>query len=113
MSARARAYQTQITGRTGEAFVVNGVKFDGIDAGTLLEAKGPGYATFVRNGQFQPWFQGRQALITQARNQVAAGNGAPITWHVAEAEAATAMRNLLSGNPRTGTIAVVHTPVVP
>jgi hypothetical protein len=113
MSARARAYQTQVTGRTGEAYVVNGVRFDGVSGATLLDAKGPGYATFVRNGQFQPWFQGRQSLLAQAESQVAAANGAPITWHVAEADAATAMRNLLSGNPRTATITVVHTPVVP
>src|SRR5262249_14977265 len=62
MSARARAYQTQVTGRTGEAYVVNGVRFDGVSGGTLLEAKGPGYATFVRNGEFQDFFQGRQQL---------------------------------------------------
>jgi hypothetical protein len=35
---------------------VNGVKFDGYANGVLQEAKGPGYAQFVRNGEFQPWF---------------------------------------------------------
>jgi hypothetical protein len=112
MSARARAYQTQVTGRTGEAYVVNGVRFDGVSGGTLLDGKGPGYATFVRNGRFQRFFNGQDALLDQARRQVAAANVAPITWHVAEADAATAMWNLLADNNITG-INIVHTPVVP
>ena len=47
MSARTAAYQTQITGQTGQAYIVNGVKFDGYTDGMLLDAKGPGYATFL------------------------------------------------------------------
>lgn len=112
MSARARAYQQQVTGRTGESYVVDGVKFDGVNTGGLIDAKGPGYATFVRDGQFRPWYRGADALVDQARRQLAVANGAPITWHVAEAEAATAMQNLLRQNNITG-ITVVHTPVVP
>jgi RHS repeat-associated protein len=55
MSDRARDYQTQITGRTGEVYRVNGVKFDGYNSSTktLLDAKGPGYAKFVENGAFK------------------------------------------------------------
>ncbi len=114
MSARARAYQQQITGRAGESYVVNGVKFDGVNAGGLVDAKGPGYATFVRNGEFRGFFQGQRALLEQARRQVAAANGAPITWHVAEADAVSAIRNLFANAkpPITG-ITVVHTPPVP
>ena len=41
MSAKAIAYQKQITGSELE-FVVDGVKFDGVRGGALLEAKGPG-----------------------------------------------------------------------
>ena len=112
MSARARAYQQQITGRTGQSYIVNGVKFDGVNASGLIDAKEPGYATFVRNGQFHPWYRGADSLVDQARRQVAAANGTPITWHVAEADAATAMRNLLRQNNITG-ITVVHTPPLP
>jgi filamentous hemagglutinin len=112
MSARAAAYQTQVTGRTGQAFVVNGVKFDGVAMQGLIDAKGPGYAAFVRNGEFQPWFNGADDLLSQARRQLAAANGTPITWHVAEAEAATAIENLLQSRGVQG-VTVVHTPPVP
>lgn len=112
MSARAAAYQMQVTGRAGENYVVGGVKFDGFNAGTLLDAKGPGYANFVKNGEFQGFFQGQRGLVIQARNQLAAADGIPITWHVAEVAAVDAMRALLSTNRVRG-ITIVHTPVVP
>ncbi|MEA4833159.1 hypothetical protein SDC9_111045 [bioreactor metagenome] len=32
MSKASRDYQTQITGRTGQSYVVNGVKFDGVSS---------------------------------------------------------------------------------
>ena len=72
MSDRAAAYQSRITGRLPDVgYTVKGVKFDGFDdaAGVLLDAKGPGYATFVRNGQFQPWFRGADGLVDQAQRQ--------------------------------------------
>ena len=47
--------------------------------------------------------------MAEARGQVAAAKGTKITWHVAEEEAATAMRNLLKENGITG-IDIVHTP---
>ena len=113
MSARAAAYQSQITGvATDEAYVVNGVKFDGFSNGELLDAKGPGYANFVEDGEFKPFFQGADDLVAQAQRQVVAADGTPITWHVAEPEAATAMQNLLSESGITG-IKVVHTSIVP
>ena len=40
MSARARAYQQQITGRYGQAYIVEGVKFDGVAAGFLSTLRG-------------------------------------------------------------------------
>lgn len=113
MSARSLAYQTQITGRSGEAFVANGVRFDGFEAGALLEAKGPGYATFVKNGEFRSWFRGQDALLDQALRQSRAANGAPVTWHVAESKAADAMRALFATDRRIQGITVVHTPVGP
>src|SRR6185312_3344365 len=57
-SKRARNYQQQISGRSGQAYDVNGVKFDGFDGNNLLDAKGPGYGNFLdKNGQFKPWFE--------------------------------------------------------
>jgi filamentous hemagglutinin len=113
MSARAAAYQAQITGRTGQAYVVNGVKFDGYTAAEgLVDANGPGYATFVEDDGFKPFFQGADDLVAQAQRQVGAANGTSITWHVAEPEAATAIQILLRTNGIKG-ITVVHTPVGP
>ncbi len=108
MSARAAAYQARF-GRVGEVFRVNGVKFDGIVNGVLQEAKGPGYATFVRNGAFQPWFRGADALVSQAQRQIAAADGAPIQWHFAEEIAANATRALFNREGITG-IQVLFTP---
>lgn len=88
---------------------VNGVKLDGIVNDVLQEAKGPGYATFVRNGTFQPWFRGADALVSQARRQVTAAGGAPIQWHFAEEAAANATRALFSERGITG-IQVLFTP---
>jgi hypothetical protein len=112
MSPRARAYQQQITGRSGEAYFVGGVKFDGIADGVLLDAKGPGYSNFVKDGKFRSWFNGQKRLLKQARDQLQAACGRPIRWDVAEADAATAIRRLLADNNIVG-IDVVHTPVVP
>lgn len=109
MPARAAAYQSQITGQSGQAYVVNGVKFDGYANGALLEAKGPGYSAFVNgSGEFKPWFNGQQSLLNQAYNQLEAANGIPIVWHVAEPSAATAIRNLLQSNG-FGNIRIVNT----
>lgn len=111
MSSQAQAYQTQIAGVTGQAYVVNGVKFDGVTAnGTLLDAKGPGYASFVgSNGQFQPWFTGQFSLVSQAIRQVGAAQGQPIQWSVAEPSAAMAIQNLFNTNGIKG-ISVVYQP---
>jgi hypothetical protein len=108
MSGRAAAYQARF-GRVGEVFRVNGVKFDGIVNGVLQEAKGPGYATFVRNGAFLPWFRGADALVSQAQRQVAAAGGARIQWHFAEEAAANATRSLFNKEGITG-IQVLFTP---
>src|SRR5687768_8950801 len=87
----------------------NGVKFDSFRGGSLIDAKGPGYAQFVKNGQFVSWFKGADALVGQAQRQVAAAGGAAIQWHVAEQSAAQAMRKLLEENRIRG-IEVVYTP---
>jgi RHS repeat-associated protein len=110
MPARAAAYQSQVTGRAGQAFVRNGVKFDGVAGQTLIEAKGPGYANFVRNGRFQPWYRGAQALVDQAERQVVAAQGTAVRWHFAEESAANATRTLFRDAGITG-IEIVVTPV--
>jgi RHS repeat-associated protein len=110
MSGRATAYQEQITGRAaGSVYKVNGVKFDGYADGALQEAKGPGYAQFVKNGEFQPWFRGSAGLVSQAERQVAAAGGTPITWLVAEQPAVAAINNLFEANTIAG-INVVYVP---
>jgi filamentous hemagglutinin family protein len=113
MSERAASYQQFVTGADqGQAYLVNGVKFDGYnaDAGILLEAKGPGYANFVgSNGTFMSFFSGDQALLEQASRQIQVAGDIPIQWHVAEPEAAEAINNLLQ-NEGLGNIEVIHTP---
>ena len=93
MSARAAAYQARF-GRPGYAYVVNGVRFDGVRKGVLLEAKGPGYATFVKNERFQVWFRGIDEFLAQAKRQLAAASGTPVKWHFAEETAAKATQAL-------------------
>ena len=103
MSSRARRYQEQITGKSGQAYEFNDVKFDGYKDGRLIEAKGPGYKNFVdRSGNFYDWFRGADALVSQATRQIASANGRPIAWYVAEQKAATAIRSLLAENSISG-----------
>ncbi len=109
MPKRARAFQARVTGRVGEAFVVGGVKFDGFIDGVLLEVKGPGYANFVKNGEFANWFQGAEELVEQARRQLRAAGGTPIRWHFAEESAAEATRSLFN-RWRIAGIDIVVTP---
>lgn len=52
-------------------YELNGVKFDGFKDGVLLEAKGLGYANFVKNGEFAEWFKdtGLKSLLDQVKRQ--------------------------------------------
>ncbi len=110
MPARARAYQERITRHTStEAYEVSGVKFDGYRKGVLLEAKGPGYAKFVDNGDFRDFFSGRQSLLDQARHQATAANRVPVEWHVAEQEVADLLRRTFDEMKIPG-IRVIHSP---
>jgi hypothetical protein len=109
-SARAKAYQQQITGRpAGTAFrVTNGgasFNFDGYDATGFIEAKGPGYAdNLARN-----WFDNE--WLSAAKRQVAAANGVPITWAVAEKPVADYISALFAD--QFPSIKVVFTPFTP
>ncbi len=102
MSARALSYQTQVGGRAGQAYVVGGVKFDAMVGGQLVDAKGPGYARFTKNGEFAKWYSGARALVQQAQRQMVAAKGTPINWKFAEEEAATATRSLFARENITG-----------
>jgi Restriction endonuclease fold toxin 5 len=108
----ARAYQAQITGHTGWAYELNGVEFDGWDGTNLLDAKGPGYSNFLdENGQWEAWFSGKEKLLKEAGSQVAAAGNRPVVWHVAEQDAANAMRQLFKDSNIN--VNVVHTPANP
>ena len=90
---RAAQYQARITGQPGQAYELNGVRFDGAsDAGELLEAKGPGYARILQQ-KFADSVIAK--LRDQALRQVAAAGGRQIVWHFAEQEAADAMIEIL------------------
>lgn len=90
------AYQEQISGLPkGTAYVVKRVKFDGYRNDILLEAKGPGYQNFVRNGTFRAWYNRASDHVSQARNQLQVAHGTPIEWIVAEEAAIPAFQKLL------------------
>ncbi len=110
MSGRAAVYQSQITGQpVGRVYEVRGVKFDGFESGTLLEAKGPGLSGFVKDDRFIEVFQGARKMISQATQQLRAAGATRIEWHVAEEGTAKAIRNLFKDKGIKG-ISVIHTP---
>ncbi|MHC2432850.1 Tox-REase-5 domain-containing protein [Bradyrhizobium sp. USDA 4451] len=90
MSARAAAYQKQITGLDlGSAVVLNNDKFDGCrqSDGTMLEAKGPGYAQFIvaSADAVQSWYQGGTSILEWTERQAETALAARILeWHFAE-----------------------------
>ena len=94
MSDASRAYQRQITG-TDQVWLQNGVKFDGIKDGVLIEAKGS-YSNFVNKntGKFQDWFTGQESLISQANRQLRASEGMPINWYFADEASMKAAQRL-------------------
>ena len=99
MSDASRAYQKQITGRSGEAYVQNGVKFDGVIGDKLVDAKCH-YSQFVDKdtGKFAKWFTGQKALVDEANRQIKAANGVSIQWYFAEKEAMDAVKILFKQN---------------
>lgn len=99
MSDFSRAYQKQITGQEGMAWVQNGVKFDGMKDGVLLDAKGK-YAQFINpnTGEFYGWFTGKQDLLDEAARQIKASEGAKIQWYFAEEEALDVVQDLFMNN---------------
>jgi RHS repeat-associated protein len=90
-SNAAIAYQNQIGGVEGKAFLVNGVKFDGVNAVEgFLEAKSERYGYLLSQK-----FGGNilESFAKAGRRQLVAAQGAPITWHFADEGAANAARS--------------------
>lgn len=116
MSARAAAYQRQITGLPpGTAIVIGGVKFDGCRAadGTLLEAKGPGYGQFlVSDIEKRDWYSGDGSIMDQARRQSRAARleNRRIEWHFAEKLASDYYANRFRIDVETNGIVVLYDP---
>ena len=96
MSDLSRAYQKQIAG-TDMVWLQNGVKFDGFNAGRLVEAKA-NYKNFVnkKTGRFYDWFNGQDSLIDQAIRQINASDGAPIDWYFMDETSMNATKKLFS-----------------
>ena len=92
MSDRARDYQAQVTGAPkGSAYRLQEgdtvVDFDGYDPveNMLLEAKGPGYAKFIKDDMsLKEFYKGFGKVLEQARRQDAMAQGRRIRWIVAE-----------------------------
>ncbi len=111
MSDFSRAYQKQITGQEGMAWVQNGVKFDGMKDGVLLDAKGK-YAQFINKntGEFYDWFSGKQSLIDEAIRQIDASEGAKIQWYFAEKETLDVVQDLFMDEGITGIDLIFEAP---
>jgi len=101
MSPAARAFQVSQGGRPDQAYLVNGVNFDGYVRGSLVEAKGS-YAQFTKGGRFVDWFNGAKGLVTQAENQKKAAGDTPIVWRVADPTTQRAIQTLLKESNVTG-----------
>lgn len=97
------AYQEFVTGtKAGTAYNVNGVRFDGINNGTLLEAKSS-YDNFVsKDGEFYEWFNGSKSLVDQAKRQIIAADGIAIEWNFSSQKTLEATRKLLIENDIMG-----------
>jgi filamentous hemagglutinin len=91
-SERSLAYQEQISGLPrGFEIKLNGVRFDGCREadGTMLEAKGPGYADKMDNpDEWKDWYAGVEPIKAQMRRQSDAAANRKVEWHFAEPEPA-------------------------
>jgi len=112
-SARAIAYQSQITGLApGLEVKLNDVRFDGCREadGTMLEAKGPGYANKMDGPQdWKYWFIGAEDIEDQMQAQSGAAVGRIVEWHFAAQPVADYFRNYAQENGLSNII-VIYTP---
>jgi hypothetical protein len=114
-SKRALEYEEQVTGQPAwRIYLVDEVEFDGFTGKELLEAKGPGYTSFLeKDGTLKPWYKNSESfeeLLDQAwrQSKIAERFQVPVIWHVAEAEFANALREIFK-NQGWGNITVRHT----
>lgn len=97
-SLPARVYQEQVTRLPwGVAFDIGGTKFDGCrywSDGTMLEAKGKGYARALTPDGWRPGFKGGPRLERQMATQSdkAYAVGKKVEWHVAEESVANYLK---------------------
>jgi hypothetical protein len=96
-SERALRYQEQITGLPrGLEVTLNGARFDGCREadGTMLEAKGPGFATFMATpGVWKEWFTKLDNMKEQMQRQSKAATSRIVEWHFAEKPVADFFRD--------------------
>ena len=50
------------------------------------------------SGDFVSWFTGKEGLLTQAKNQINAANGAKIEWHFSTERSMKATQKLFKEN---------------
>ena len=125
MSDRAKAYEEQVSGAAaGTEYEVpregeNPVKFDGWDAGAndgdglLIEAKGPGYDTFLdKSGNFNPQFGAGKDIEGQLQRQADAArqSGREVEWRVAEPRVAEAIERMARARGLDDVINVEYVP---
>jgi filamentous hemagglutinin len=106
------AYQQQITDLPrGLEVTLNGVRFDGcIEAdGTMLEAKGPGFADMMDGpDDWQEWFTGVAPIEAQMQSQSRTAIGRTVEWHFAEEPVADFFRSYAE-KYRLSNIRVIYT----
>nr|MCR5527927.1 hypothetical protein [Saccharofermentans sp.] len=103
MSEESREYQAQITGHDGQVWYQNGVKFDGMTDGTLIEVKGDySFAVDPNTGEFRDWFTGANSMVDQANRQIAASDGMPICWYFSDESTMNATQALFEENGISG-----------
>jgi hypothetical protein len=78
--------------------------------GSLIEAKGKGYADLLHEGGFL-WSQTLRKMFKQADDQLKSAQGRPIKWHFAEKEVADYVRPIFA--MRYPGIAMFYTPPPP
>jgi hypothetical protein len=111
------AYQFQVTGLDPTlAIFIDGTEFDGCRQadGTLLEAKGSGFAKFIPNdlSGTPSWYIGEERMTQQAERQaaIAIAHSRKLEWHFAEKLASEYYGFLFSALPNARMIKVIYDP---
>ena len=109
-SARAKAYEEQVTGVTADrSYYVNGVEFDGYDGTHLLDAKGERYSIFIQSG-WAPYEPGGLVETAARQADAARPTNTPIQWYVAEKETYQTLKDLKDLGEFPEEIEIFHHP---